>query len=242
MKNIDTSNEISRNVPTTEDDAGDFPANDDFLPFDDDGDMVQPPPPEDSSLMGSGMADITNSNDHSSLNIGFGDSPVQDETNKKRKSQSARKAKKKRRKVITDDSELSSDHIREMLEDTAPTLMKDPDLETSKSTLTVEERLYHACIAEGALIPESNLVIWKRNMSMHLGKANQYEMQDVDGDSIEARRDATGEDAEMPPVDPQDDSFPTNDEPQDDDMIPFDDDQPPMMDDGAMPPPDISRK
>jgi cohesin complex subunit SCC1 len=257
---VDTSNEISKNLVPEDDGGGDFPqGDDDLLPFDDGDDVAAAPPlPDDSSLHETGMADITNSRDHSNstLNIGFGDSPIQqkqdgDEENgndatKKRKSQSARKAKKKRRKIITDNSELSSAHIRQMLDDTSRIMMKESDREPYKSERSIEERFFLPCMHHD-LLPDAVLAVWRNNMSMAMGKSVEYEMKSDDAEDEEApvenprQGDAT-DDAAMPKTDANDDSFPMDDDqqPQEDDGIPFDnDDQFPM--DEAMPPMDQNR-
>jgi hypothetical protein len=246
LGNIDTSNEVSKNVTTVPEDdgGGDFPqGDDDLLPFDDDdGGAAAPPLPDDSSLHEAGIADITNSRNHSNstLNIGFGDSPVQPDdeaTTTKRKIQSARKAKKKRRKIITDSSELSSAHIRQMLDDTSPTMMLESEREPPKPKYSIEERFYFPCMDDD-LLPDSVLAVWRNNMSMAMGKSVEYEMQSDDADeaAVEVPREADAKDAEVPQADANDDSFPVDDDeqqPPDDEGIPFDNEELPPMD-GAM--------
>jgi hypothetical protein len=253
LGNIDTSNEVSKNVTTVPEDdgGGDFPqGDDDLLPFDDDdGGAAAPPLPDDSSLHEAGIADITNSRNHSNstLNIGFGDSPVQPDdeaTTTKRKSQSARKAKKKRRKIITDSSELSSAHIRQMLDDTSPTMMQESEREPPKPKLSIEERFYFPCMDDD-LLPDSALDVWRNNVSMAMGNSVEYEMRSDDADEalVEVPREAGAKDAEMPQADANDDSFPVDDDeqqPPDDEGIPFDNDELPPMD-GPIPPMDENR-
>jgi hypothetical protein len=214
------------------------------------------------------MADVTNTRDqsNSTLNIGFGDSPVpkqdvgvvdeddddnnnnNENTTRKRKIQEAIKAKKKRRKIVTDNSELSSAHIRQMLDDTSRTTMKESDHEPPKPERSVEERFYLPCM-DHDLLPDAVLAVWRNNMSMAMGKTVEYEMKSDDAEedeeavSVEVPREADAtNDAEMLQPVANDDSFPVDDDqqPPDDDGIPFDNDELPPMDD-AMPPMDQNR-
>jgi len=186
------------------------PQDDDFM-MDGGGDVMmdddQQPPPNDDSLRLSldDSKDGNNKSGGAGVSFGTDDEEEEETKSKKRKSSEGagkKKKKKKLRKVVTDfgATELSSEHIRNMLADTSaivqnvvhpatwvPGQKKKKRFGLSDSQLlrryiSVEELLQRPDLArDGNLAPEL-LELWKRNTAELRGEPFQYKLLTDDDD------------------------------------------------------------
>jgi len=249
----DNSSLSDQEFPAADDDFMMGGGGDDVMGMDDDD---QQPPANDSLRLELSNDD---SKETTGAGISFGDEEDEEEnkeaTKKKRKSaddNQKNKKKKKKRKVVTDfdATELTSDHIRNMLADTSkivkpvvhpatwvPGQKKKSsfgltDRQLLRRYATVEQLLQRPALADdGQLAPEL-LEIWARNTAPIRGEPFAYKLRgdddainkDKDEDSVEKARGADDSSMpdDLPPAD-DDNEFPEADGGGGDNPFPEDD-------------------
>lgn len=253
---------------TPADDEDDFPPpdNDDFAPFDDDEEPA--PPGRDSASRESLHLSHQQDDSLSRVSVGGLDVSNNTVTPKKRKRSSTRP--RKRRKVVIDNenTELTTQHIRNMLADTSDLVQENvhpsawvPDKESVKNGsmrhmqsnrdlllqhLSYERLFCRPGVGDDGQLAPALLDLWADNTAVISGKPSPYVMrqeQDKDAESLEDVEVARQERDSLPDDmavqhEEQDDFAP----PADDDEFPMDDDAPPAFDDddANMPPQDDS--
>ena len=208
------------------------------IPFDDD-DEAPPSANRDERLRLSGLDDSRDASAGVSIGGLLDDDDEEiaevggNETNEPSKRKAAevtpkpRKKRRKRRRVVIDneESELSNDHIRDMLNDTSDIVSRqrhpaDADDEEDEETVDAglmgggnrpknvsewEETLTRPFFADDGQLPEDLLRMWKDNYYRALGQPSPYDLlggenngdEDEDDDSVEqARRQDGDEEAE----------------------------------------------
>jgi hypothetical protein len=239
--------------------------NDTTIPFDDD----EPQAPLNDSRQSNPNLSLSNEDDSLEANPNVGGLEEEEEeevaSTKKRKAEKPKKARKRRKIVIDDDkTELSNQHIHDMLADTSDIVRQDdfhpatwvPGMENQVPTEKTDRELLYTYLSyeklftrpslgdDGLLAPEL-LALWARNAAPVLGKPFPYKMRDAaapqeeeeESDQEVARQEESIEGEQMEVEPPANDFSPQP--PQDDDEFPpqDDDEQPvPFDDDDAMAP------
>jgi cohesin complex subunit SCC1 len=253
-------------------DQGDFPMADetDFgnIPFDDEEDAVRPTAGRESSINMSIQQDDSLSH-NGGLSVGgldlSNDTAVATPPKSRKRASVGPKRMRKRRKVVIDNenTELSNQHIKNMLADTSDIVQHRmhpsawiPGQEASTHTRSDKDLLFAylsyeklftrpALGDDGQLAPEL-LELWARNTAPILGKPLNYRMRQDADESMEddeeietARQQRQSVGGEGEPVREEEDEndFPP---PDDQDEFPRQEDEPMVWDDDAVPPQDDS--
>ena len=208
------------------------------IPFDDD-DEAPPSADRDERLRLSGLDDSRDASAGVSIGGLLDDDDEEiaeaggNETNEPIKRKAAevtpkpRKKRRKRRRVVIDneESELSNDHIREMLNDTSDIVSRqrhpadaddeedDEDVDVGlvgggnrpKSNSEWEETLTRPFFADDGQLPDGLLRMWKDNYYRALGQPSPYDLLDdgendeeEDDDSVEQARRQDGDEESEP--------------------------------------------
>jgi hypothetical protein len=244
------------------------------IPFDDEEDAVRPTAGRESSINMSIQQDDSLSLGGGGLSVGGLDvsndtAQVNDTATattpnrRKRASAVGPKRMRKRRKVVIDNenTELSNQHIKNMLADTSDIVQHRmhpsawiPGQEASTHTRSDKDLLFEylsyeklftrpALGDDGQLAPEL-LELWAKNTAPILNKPFPYRMRQETDESVEEDIEATRQqrqsvDGEGEPTreEEEEDNFPP---PDDQDEFPREDEEPMVWEDEAMPPQDDS--
>lgn len=229
--------------PQQDEEPTDFGA----IPFDDSDDEQQPPPPsspldQDDSLLqlSTRTSDANNISGLTMLD--------EDETNNnKRKSSSPNQKKprrRKRRKVVidNDETELSTEHIKNMIANTEDIVQRQshPAEPHSERAAPKQVRLTQPFLADDEELHPALQALWRKNFWRALEEPCDYERQEPAEDVEHVRRDGTtvhsdAEEEEMSNMSKQQQQEEEEEEPtdfgQDFQMDEEEEEEPPAMDD-----------
>lgn len=249
---MDTSNEVSQRNISDGGPNDDFAFNDSDMVFNDNNSAQAPPDISDVKSLPENEIEFGNSPAPPVRGVSpsASENSLEKPANKKRSRSSPLKKKRKKRRVVFDDDDmaLSTDHIKDMLNDTssiAPTCIhpaQEP-VDGTKSTvlgaLSVEELLRRPTIADDSFLAKELLDLWSRHTALAAGKELPYKLttsQENDGEEEpEAPRDGDDDgmklnDYDEPMLAPEEDQPSMNDN-----GIPFDDEPLPNMDTDDLP-------